>query len=109
MKPIYQTIEVVSNYLREILPQFSQVEFHFDDKVEYIEESGTFWGKVSSSKYIISLSLSQIDSIVKYDCRIESETDKHNVCEHEFNHETMTLKETLDYAYSWIKENGVKK
>lgn len=105
MKPIYTTIDFIANYLRDILPQFSKVELIFGEKVEFREEEVLINAKVFNTKYIISISVSQYDTIVTYDCRVESEQEKNYVCEYEFNHEHLTLKETLDYSFKWINDN----
>ena len=106
MKNIYKTIEFTADYLRSILPQFSRVELNFHEKVEFNDEEVWFFVRVSETKYIIELSIVEIDTIIKYDCRILSEEEESFRIEHEFNHEDMTLKETLNHALNWIAKRS---
>ena len=90
---IYSTLRFTVDTLHKVLPKYSNVLVSIDnDHFMYITAS------TGGSKYRIALQIMEYDTIVTYDCRVESKESN----EHEFNHSTLTLSETINKAYNWI-------
>ena len=103
---IYKTIDETQKYFRKILPKFTSIELIFVD-TEYDKDvqQVNFRVKIPKTKFIIDLEINEYKNKISYDCRVVSE----KYTESEFDHSNMTLYETIDTAYNWIKNNKEQK